>query len=247
MSGEIRNAGGGGQGAVRLGQADDGCIEVGAGKVDLLGALGGHGLAGNHRVKGAGLDTGNQGIPVGLDNLEFPAVGFADLLADHDVIAVGIGAGDIRDGNGAVGVVGLGPVVGGIGTFHGDGEDTVLHAAGNFGIGRKGLGGGQRKQHHDGQQHCNRSSHGFSFLSRVTLRLFLPAGGDNKMNRFVSGPWKIGNRTCIPVIIDSAPQSFVTVCTIFLHSPEPKEQASCRIFGDEPFPVRRLPGLAVRY
>jgi hypothetical protein len=70
----------------------------------------------------------------------------------------------------------------------------------------------------------------------MTLRLFLPAGGDNKMNRFVSGPWKIGNRTCIPVIIDSAPQSFVTVRTIFSHGPEPKEQASRGSSAMNPFP-----------
>jgi hypothetical protein len=39
-----------------------------------------------------------------------------------------------------------------------------------------------------------------------------------------------------PVIIDSAPQSIVTVRTIFSHSPETEQQAFFRIFGDGPFP-----------
>ena len=163
MSGEIRNSGGGSQRTVGLGQADDGGIEVGAGKVDLLGALGGHGLTGDNSVKSTGLDTGDQRIPVGLDDLEFPAVGFADLLADHDVIAVGKGAGDIRNGDGAVGVVRLSPVVRGIGAFHGDGEDAVFHTAGDFGFGGKGLGSCQCKKHHNCQQHSDRSSHGVPF------------------------------------------------------------------------------------
>ena len=67
------------------------------------------------------------------------------------------------------------------------------------------------------------------------------------MNRFGSGPWKIGLSSRSPVIIDSAPQSLVTVRTIFSGGPETKEQALFRIFGGEPFPLRQLPGLTGRY
>ena len=137
-AGEIGQALGIGVGAVGLGQADDGGVEVGAREVDLLGALGGHGLTCDDRIKIAGLHTGDERVPVGLSELELPAVGLADLLGDHDIVAVCVGAGDIRDGDGAIGVVALGPVIGGIGTFHGDCEDAVLHAAGNA----VGKGGG---------------------------------------------------------------------------------------------------------
>ena len=85
-----------------------------------------------------GLDSRAEGIPRGGDDLKLPAVGLADLLGDHDVVAVGVGTGDVGDGNGAVGIVHLGPVVGGVGTFHADGQNAVFHAGGG---GICGLGG----------------------------------------------------------------------------------------------------------
>ena len=65
------------------------------------------------------------------------------------------------------------------------------------------------------------------------------------MNRFAGGPWNIGEEP--PVIIDSAPQRIVTVRRIFSDGPAPKTQARFRYFGDGPFPLPRLPGLAGTY
>ncbi len=78
--------------------------------------------------------AGSQGVPGAGDDLQLPAVGVADLLGDHHVIAVGIGAGDVGDGHGAVGVVHLGPVVGGVGALHAHGEHAVLQAGDGAGV-----------------------------------------------------------------------------------------------------------------
>ena len=56
------------------------------------------------------------------------------------------------------------------------------------------------------------------------------------MNRFASGPWKHGFGFRPPVNIDSAPQSFVTVCMIFSCSPESCGQAPSDSSAADPFP-----------
>ena len=55
------------------------------------------------------------------------------------------------------------------------------------------------------------------------------------MNRFASGPWKHGFGFRPPVNIDSAPQSFVTVCMIFSCSPESFGQAPSDSSAVDPF------------
>ena len=55
------------------------------------------------------------------------------------------------------------------------------------------------------------------------------------MNRFASGPWKHGFGFRPPVNIDSAPQSFVTVCIIFSCSPESFGQAPSDSSAADPF------------
>ena len=55
------------------------------------------------------------------------------------------------------------------------------------------------------------------------------------MNRFASGPWKHGFGFRPPVNIDSAPQSFVTVCMIFSCSPESFGQAPSDSSAADPF------------
>ena len=134
-AGQLADALGLGLLAVFLGYTHDGGVEVGACHVDLLHTTGGHGLAGDDGVDGAGVQGGDQAGP--LDGLDFqlPAVGVADTLGDHHVIAVGIGAGVVHDGHSAVGVVGLGPVVGGVSALHADGQHAVLHAGDGAGVG----------------------------------------------------------------------------------------------------------------
>ena len=167
-AGKVADAGGVGIGAVRLGHTDDGGVVVGAGEIHLLAALGSHGLAGNDGVKGTGLHAGNQRVPVGLNHFQLPAVGLADLLGDHHVVAVGIGAGHVGDGHSAVGVVALAPVVRGVGALHGDGQHAVLHAGGAGGLpafsGGAGIAGvgsvaGAASAAAGGQGRCHGQSH----------------------------------------------------------------------------------------
>ena len=131
-----------GQLGISLGDAHDGGVQIRAGEIDLLHSVGRHGLTGDDRVHLTGLHRGDQGIPIQTDHFQIPAVGFADLLGDHDVVAVGEFVG-VLDGHGAVGVVLLGPVVGRVGALHGDGQHAVFHAGGNVGDGsRVGAGVG---------------------------------------------------------------------------------------------------------
>src|SRR5699024_78619 len=117
-AGQVGHAGGRGIGAVLLHQAHDGGVVVGVSEVHLLGALTGDGLACDDAVHITAHDAGDQAAPVQLDDLDLLAQGLGDLLGHHDVVAVGVVAG-ITDLHRAVGVVGLGPVVGGVGALHG--------------------------------------------------------------------------------------------------------------------------------
>ena len=56
------------------------------------------------------------------------------------------------------------------------------------------------------------------------------------MNRFASGPWKLGFGFRRPVNIDSAPQRIVTVCMIFSCSPEPQGRHPFGSSAANPFP-----------
>jgi hypothetical protein len=94
-----------------LSQADDRGVEVRAGEVDLLARSAVMDWPAMMASMVAGLDGGDQGIPVETLDLELPAVGLAELLGHHDVVAVGVFGGGVLDGHGAVGVVGLRPVV----------------------------------------------------------------------------------------------------------------------------------------
>jgi hypothetical protein len=60
------------------------------------------------------------------------------------------------------------------------------------------------------------------------------------MNRFAGGPLKIISRKIRTTILDSAPQSTVTVRRIFSGGPETEKQAFSRLFGGGPFPVPLL-------
>jgi hypothetical protein len=121
--------------------------------------------AGDDGVHGAVHNGGNQGIPIQLHDFQLPAVGFTELLGHHDIVAVGVAAGGVDDGNGTVAVIGLGPVVGSVATLHGDGQHTVLHTGeSSFLTGSSGSSirggcrlcgaGRQAQQHHSCQQHC---------------------------------------------------------------------------------------------
>ena len=136
---QVGDALGGGVGAAGGGEADDVGVVVGARHVHLGHTVGGHGLARDGHVDGAALEGGDEGIPGGGNHLQLPAVGVTDALGDHHIIAVGIGPRHVGDGHRAVGVVHLGPVVGGIGALHAHREHAVLHAAGRC----AGCGGGR--------------------------------------------------------------------------------------------------------
>ena len=207
-AGQISNGGGVGIGAVVLGDADDGGVEIGACEIHLLGTSGGHGLAGDNGIKLAGLDTGNQGIPVGLDDFQLPAVGLSDGLADHNVVAVGVGTGGIGDGNGTVGIVVLGPVVGSVGTFHGDGQNAVLDTRGDLG-GTAAAAGGQTQDHDQGQDQGQKLLHFDYLFFLIFAGISLPAGNKN-WTALLSGPWKFGKmrKSAYRMAIDSASQSY---------------------------------------
>src|SRR5699024_9794038 len=125
--GGTREGGCAGVGGVGGGDAHGGGVVVGARHIHLRHTLRRHGLAGDGHVDGAALEAGGEAAPLQGHDLQLPAVLVADPLGDHHVIAVGVGAGVVGDGHRAVGVVGLGPVVGGVGALHAHGEDAVLY------------------------------------------------------------------------------------------------------------------------
>ena len=100
-------------------------------------------------------------------DFQLPAVGFADLLGHHNVIAVGVGAGDIGDGHSAVGVVILHPVVGSVSTFHTNGQNTVFHT----GLRLFTAAGGHGQQHHQGNHDTQDLLH-FCYLTIFVLGSF---------------------------------------------------------------------------
>ena len=129
-------------GAVHFGDANDGGVEVGARHVHLGHTVGGHGLAGDDHIHRAGVEGGGEALPLDGHDLQLPAILLGDLFGDGHVVAVGVGARVVGDGYGPVGVVRLGPVVGGVGAFHGHGEHPILHPGEGGGGGVFAIGGG---------------------------------------------------------------------------------------------------------
>ncbi|MPN26901.1 hypothetical protein SDC9_174327 [bioreactor metagenome] len=127
--GKVGNALGGGKRTSLFGEADNCGVEIGTGKIHFLGPLSGHRLAGDDAVHGAGLNRGHQRTPFQTDHLQLPAIGLAELLGHHDVIAVSIFVG-ILNGHCAVGIVGLTPVIGSISALHSHGKHAVFHTGG---------------------------------------------------------------------------------------------------------------------
>ena len=131
--GELR---GGGELGVLLDDHDDLVVDIGVGKVRGLGALGRHGHAGADDVDGAVAEGVDESAELHLYRDGLHVEGLSDLLCDLDVVTVGVGAGDVLDGDGGVGLLGLLPVVGGIGGLHADAQGlAVAELAGGLGVG----------------------------------------------------------------------------------------------------------------
>ena len=208
-AGKVGDGGGGSIVAAFKRYADHGGVEVRTCEVDLLGALGRHGLAGDDGVIDAGLHAGDEGIPVRLDDLKLPAVGLADLLGDHDVVAVGISAGNVADGNGAVAVVALAPVVGSVGAFKGDGKNAVFHTGGDGLL--RGNGDRAKGEH---QNKCNQKGSDLShdkvpFKKYFTAPFYVNAGPPAKTTKNRDAVKRSDSKHVLPKdtrILNSAPQ-----------------------------------------
>ena len=158
-------------------QGVDGLV-IRRGKVDGFLAGFGVGHAGDDGVDLALVQSFNQAVPVHLHDHQLETELIGDDAGDLNVIAFGIGAGYVLDGD--VGFAGFGflPVVGGVGAFHTDAELAVEVREGSDVFVGQGYGGlfgcgavfrrgesAESDQHDEGKQQGKRSSQVVHFVS----------------------------------------------------------------------------------
>ncbi len=138
-------------------QREDARLIVVVGEVHRLPAVRRGAHAGDDRVQLAGSDAGRQAVPLGLDNLQVVSGRIRKPLGNFYVISVRV-LFAVADFYGAVRVVGLRPVVGGVAAFHADPQDL-------FSAGTAGTAGRNSRQKHHAQEHTRSTSDFFLHLS----------------------------------------------------------------------------------